>query len=140
MSYKSTNCDRDRDCDCGICFESLNLKCIDTSVQFDCGHYFHNKCIKPWCKKCIEDDTLPSCPLCRQIISNEYLDILDIDFYSNLNFNDIIISTRVIQLFAHIISNNIYSDKKKFLEYIEKYPNESDDIITMLQSYIMLNS
>ncbi len=72
-------------CDCSICFESLDMKSFDTSIQFDCGHYFHNKCIKPWCNKCIMNNLCPTCPVCRQIISDEYLDILNIDYCSKFS-------------------------------------------------------
>jgi len=129
MSYNIS----DNKCDCGICFESFNSKCIYTSI--DCGHYFHNNCIKLWCIKCIENNIQSTCPLCRNSISNEYLDVLDIDFYSN----DIIISSRAIQLFTYIISNNIHLDIKKLSKCIEKYPDEIDSVITMIRGYVMLN-
>ena len=77
MSNKILNCE------CGICLDNLQTMCLDESIQLECTHYFHCKCIKEWCMKCIDDRNEPTCPTCRQKISNEYLDILNIDFYSN---------------------------------------------------------
>ena len=39
-------------CDCGICFNSIDSKKIDYSIQLECGHWFHNNCIDPWCCRC----------------------------------------------------------------------------------------
>lgn len=57
---------------CGICFENINTKSIDISIQLECSHWFHSKCVKSWCKRCIESYTQPNCPFCEQTISNEY--------------------------------------------------------------------
>lgn len=123
-------------CDCGICFESINTKSIDSAVQFECGHYFHNSCVKPWCKKCIEDLSSPTCPLCRQTISNEYLDILNIDSYSN-NISSIE-QNHVMNLFSYIVFNWSLLNKTLLLDIILDHPEQLSEIIPMLQSYFTL--
>lgn len=69
------------DCgDCGVCLDSIVSKDMNHSIQLECGHWFHTKCTKIWCMTCIKNDDCPTCPLCRQNISDEYLDILDIHY------------------------------------------------------------
>ena len=125
-------------CSCVICFENINTKCIDISIELECKHWFHSKCIKPWCKRCLYDNSVPTCPFCRQTISNEYLDILGIDLHSTKN--DIFSITNSIELLTHIIKNKIFEDINKLTEYVDRYPNEIDNIIIMLENFIILNS
>lgn len=124
-------------CSCGICLENINTKCIDISLELECRHWFHSKCVKSWCVKCFENNTEPTCPFCRQKISNEYLDILGIDF--NSSNIDIISISNTIELFRYIIKNKIYEDKNKFIEYIDRYPNEMENISLMLENFMVLN-
>lgn len=124
-------------CICVICIENINTKCIDISIELECGHWFHAKCVKPWCVKCLDNDTQPTCPFCRQTISNEYLDILGIDFHSS-NI-DIISVTNTIQLFTYLIFNNIYEDKNKLTKCIDRYPNETENITRMIYNFMALN-
>lgn len=42
--------------ECTICFENVNK---NTGGQIDCGHSFHNDCLRPWIRK------NGSCPNCR---------------------------------------------------------------------------
>lgn len=71
--------------DCSICLEKLNIKNIEQSIELDCNHFFHTNCIKKWCKTCFSKinsinkfNNVLNCPLCRQTISDENLDILDL--------------------------------------------------------------
>ena len=73
-------------CDCGVCLSSIDSTHMDNSIQLECCHRFHNNCIKQWCEKCLDINKQPTCPFCRQIISNQYLDILNIDYFDS-NFN-----------------------------------------------------
>lgn len=120
-------------CDCSICFNQITIKKISHSIELECGHYFHNSCIKSWCKTCFNNKFCPTCPICRLQISNEYLNILGIDFdyYSNEKFVSSIKNT--IMLFEYIIHNKIYEDNDKLMKLIDKYPNEINDIIYMLE-------
>lgn len=121
-------------CDCGVCFSSIDSKHIDNSVQLECGHWFHSKCVRPWCERCLDKNTIPTCPLCRQTISNEYLDILGIDYFtSNDNFMSML---NTIQLFTYIVKNKLYEDEKKLQQYIQRYPEEIENIMVMLEFYI----
>ena len=121
-------------CDCGVCFSSIDSKHINHSIQLECGHWFHSACIKPWCERCLDKNTIPTCPLCRQNISNEYLDILGICYFtSNNNF---MLMMNTIQLFTYIVKNKIYEDEKKLQQCIQRYPDEIDNILRMLKFYI----
>jgi len=121
-------------CDCGVCFNSIDSKHIGYSIQLECKHWFHSQCVKPWCERCLDKNNQPTCPLCRQIISNEYLDILCIDYYTS--DDDYMLMMNTIQLLTYIIKNKHYEDKKKLQQYIQKYPNEIENIILMLNFYI----
>ena len=123
-------------CSCGICLENINTKCINYSIELECKHWFHSKCVKLWSTKCIDNNTQPTCPFCRQIISNEYLDILGIHFYSsNIDIiTNIVLISNTIELFNYIVKNKIYEDENKLLEYIERYPNEIENIILILEN------
>lgn len=121
-------------CDCGVCLSSIDSKHIDHSIQLECEHWFHSKCIIPWCERCLDKNDNPTCPLCRQNISNEYLDILGIDYFSSGdNFMSMI---NTIQLFTYIVKNKLYEDEKKLQQYIQRYPNEIENIMVMLEFYI----
>jgi hypothetical protein len=124
-------------CACGICFENINTKCTDVSIELECGHWFHSKCVRPWCKRCIDIENQPSCPFCRQTITNEYLDILGINLYST-NI-DIILMTNTIELFTYIIKNKIYEDENKLTKLIERYPNEIENIMVILNNFMVFN-
>lgn len=104
------------------------------TIQLECRHWFHSKCIRPWCERCLDKNDNPTCPLCRQTISNEYLDILGIDYFSSDdNFMSMV---NTIQLFTYIVKNKLYEDEKKFQQYIQRYPNEIENIMMMLEFYI----
>ena len=120
-------------CDCGVCLSSIDSTHMDNSIQLECCHWFHNKCIKQWCEKCLDKNKQPTCPFCRQIISNEYLDILNIDYFTN---SDIIKSSmNTIQLFTYIMNNKLYEDERKLKQYIARYPMEIENILIMLEIY-----
>ena len=118
---------------CGICFESLDSKQIDSCTELDCDHIYHDKCLKKWCTTCINNDSEPNCPLCRKDISGEYLDILGI----NKNFNQKMYSfhsmLNIFSLFEHIIKNKIYMDDDKLVKIMEDYPDEFDIIFLFLR-------
>lgn len=120
--------------DCGVCFSLIETKHIDHTVQFECGHWFHSQCVRPWCERCLDNNNQPSCPLCRQTISNEYLDILGIDYFTT--HDDFMSMINTIQLFTYIVKNKLYEDEKKLQQYIQRYPDEIDNIILMLEFYI----
>lgn len=109
-------------CDCGVCFSSIETKHIDYSIQLECGHWFHSKCVKPWCERCLDKNNQPTCPLCRQTISNEYLDVLGIHYFTSYDNFKLMVNT--IQLFTYIVNNKIYEDEKKLQQYIQIYFNE----------------
>ena len=121
-------------CDCVVCFNSIKSKHIDHSIQFECGHWFHSQCVRPWCERCLNNDNQPTCPFCRQTISNEYLDILGIDYFTTRNKFMSMINT--VQLFTYIVKNKLYEDEKKLQQYIQRYPAEIHNIIEMLVFYI----
>lgn len=120
---------------CSVCLNSIISKNINYSVQLECGHYFHNHCIKQWCNKCVKDNKCSKCPLCRSTISNEYLDILGIDLTSCDNYN---LMTNTVQLFTYIMKNKIYDDEKKLSKCLERYPDEIENIMNMLEFYIFM--
>jgi hypothetical protein len=134
MSNKNSN----KILECGICFESLDVKQIDYCTELDCNHIFHDKCLKKWCITCINQDYKPNCPLCRKDIDGEYLEILEI----NQNQNDInlIVVKNTMNLFQYIISNQLYKNLEELKKIKERYPNEFNNIYYMLEGYCMLNS
>jgi hypothetical protein len=125
--------------ECGICFESFNPKQIDKCTQIECEHIFHNKCLKQWCLTCVEKDFTPNCPLCRQDISGEYLDLLGIVVDSFYGIS-IISVQNTVNLFQYIIDNKLYLDNIKLKHFIERYPDEMTNIKNMLIGYSKLNS
>lgn len=128
----------DKILECGICFESLDLKQIDYCTELDCCHIFHDKCLKKWCNTCINQDYEPNCPLCRQDISGEYLEILEINpNQNNINLNA---TVKTINLFKYIVSNQLYKNVEDLKKIMEKYPDEFDNIYCMLIGYCALNS
>ena len=121
---------------CAICFDSIESKQIDFSTELDCGHLYHDKCIKVWCTTCINNDNEPNCPLCRKDISMEYLEILGI--YKNDN-EHICSIMNTMNLFQYIIRNKLYTDINKLEKIMESYPDELDNIYLLLEGYCMLN-
>lgn len=124
--------------ECGICFESLDSKQISYCTELDCYHIFHDKCLKNWCKTCVINNNKPNCPLCRNDISNENLEIIGIN--TNQTDTQIISSINSINLFNYIIDNKIYNDIEKLQKIMERYPNEFDNIYYMLDGYLVINS
>lgn len=124
--------------ECGICFEQLDSKQIDICTEIDCGHIYHDKCLKKWCIQCNEKEYTPNCPLCRKDISGEYLEILGINNYDKYD-NYFHISINSYELYRFIIDNKIYEDEDKFNELLEKYPNECENIVKMFQSHLLFN-
>jgi hypothetical protein len=122
---------------CGICFDSLELKQIDSSTELDCGHLYHDKCVKEWCIACIDKDNEPNCPLCRKDIPIEYLEILGINRNTNEQIQSMV---NTISLFQYIIKNKLYTDVGKFHKIMKNYPDEFENIYLMLEGYCMLNS
>lgn len=60
---------------CGVCLEPLD----DGSSVFQlvtCDHVFHQKCMKTWIGRCIQDDRCPQCPMCRNDITGGYTTII----------------------------------------------------------------
>lgn len=124
--------------ECGICFESLDSKQIDYCTELDCCHIFHDKCLKKWCNASINQYHEPNCPLCRKVIYGEYLEILGINSYQNVD--NLTSALNTMNLFQYIISNQIYKNINEIKKIMEKYPDEFDNIYFMLQGYYTLNS
>jgi hypothetical protein len=123
--------------ECGICLDSIELKHIDFSTELDCGHLFHDKCLKKWCISCLDNDTEPNCPLCRTDISGEYLEILGI---SQNETTSICTMIKTINLFQYIVKNKLYNDIDKLGRLMDNHPDEFDNIYHMLKGYCALNS
>jgi len=122
--------------ECGICFESLDSKQIDICTELDCSHLYHDKCLSQWCKTCIKDNNAPNCPLCRKDISKDNLDELGIDF-TKKSKSEILANS--VRLFQHIMTNNMYLDRPSLVRFIERYPEEMDNIIMMLEGIMLLD-
>jgi len=97
---------------------------------------FDNKCIRKWCNSCIDKNYEPNCPLCRTTISNEYLDILDIDYSSK---NNLLKKHKIIQLYLYIVNNKIYEDIDKLEELNQQNLEEFMSVIQMIKRYFMSN-
>ena len=54
--------------DCAICLSSLSYSSDYFQLKY-CEHSFHKTCIEKWAKTCVQRDDLPSCPLCRSVVS-----------------------------------------------------------------------
>ena len=54
---------------CSICLIQHN----NTSKKLECNHIFHYECIKRWKITSINNNNIAKCPICRVIISNDYL-------------------------------------------------------------------
>lgn len=115
---------------CGICFESLNSKQIDSCTELDCKHIYHDKCLKEWCNTCIENNNEPNCPLCRKDILGEYLEILGINQNQNVQIYSML---NAINLFEYIIINKLFMDINKLRKIIEKHPEEFNNIYYMVE-------
>jgi hypothetical protein len=63
------------------------------------------------------------------------LDILGIDLTSCDNYN---LMTNTVQLFTYIMKNKIYDDEKKLSKCLERYPDEIENIMNMLEFYIFM--
>ena len=116
---------------CRICFDYIELKQIDLSTELDCGHIFHNKCVKEWCNNCVNNDNKPNCPLCRKVISGEYLEILGIVQNIDKQFDSIL---NTFNLLEYIIKNRLYMDIDKLNKIKENYPDEFKNIYFILRS------
>jgi hypothetical protein len=122
---------------CGICFDSVEPKQIDSTTELDCRHLYHDKCLKEWCNTCIDNDNKPNCPLCRKEILGEYLEILGINYNVDEQMDSIL---NTFNLFEYIIRNKLYMDIDKLHKIKENYPDEFENIYFMLKGYCMLNS
>lgn len=63
-----------KDKECIICLEliennnsSIDSKCKNLQIFEECNHInnYHSKCANEWINKCIGNNIIPSCPLCR---------------------------------------------------------------------------
>lgn len=123
--------------ECGICFESLDLKQIDLCTELYCDHTFHTKCLRVWCETCEEKNKNPTCPLCRECITSEYLEILGVREHLEKNSTQL---HNTVKLFTHIIKNKLYLNREKLVHFIARYPNEMNNIKMMLENFALLNS
>jgi hypothetical protein len=63
--------------DCPICFEAFgtkNIKTLETSIKDKkevCGHSFHKDCIDTWINSTKQQEGGPTCPVCRNVISED---------------------------------------------------------------------
>ena len=63
--------------DCPICFEAFgtkNIKTLETSIKDKkevCGHSFHKDCIDTWINSTKQQEGGPTCPVCRNVISQD---------------------------------------------------------------------
>ncbi|EEY54947.1 ubiquitin family RING domain-containing protein [Phytophthora infestans T30-4] len=51
---------------CSICWSKFGLTASGFVVTISCGHSFHCSCIDKWSGWCMNNGTLPSCPVCRR--------------------------------------------------------------------------
>lgn len=51
---------------CTLCWSTFGLTKPGFVITIGCGHSFHCSCIDEWSGWCSENETLPSCPVCRQ--------------------------------------------------------------------------
>lgn len=95
---------------CSICLLEITDKSISGgSNQLECGHYYHRVCIRLWCIECVQARKKQLCPYCKEEISNEYLDILDIRFSGQ---DASAHRARVDALYNYIIQNKIHQDMR----------------------------
>ncbi len=56
---------------CSVCQDTITTR--QSSTHTPCDHWFHHNCIQRW----ISARDTPTCPLCRQSLSDEFVGILD---------------------------------------------------------------
>jgi len=73
--------------ECCICLDKILT--IKTAFINDCGHYFHRKCIFKYMNICNNSNTSEEglCPLCRQRVNSDDLDLHEKYNSRHKNFN-----------------------------------------------------
>ncbi len=56
---------------CSVCQDTITMR--QSSTRTPCDHWFHHNCIARW----IRSRPTPTCPVCRQSLSDEFVEILD---------------------------------------------------------------
>lgn len=124
--------------DCGICFESLDPKQISSCTQLDCNHLFHDKCLRKWCEVCDKKKNKPNCPLCREKILPDTLDLLNLPQKSVKKRNEII--TNSVDLLKYILENKLYQNRENLSRFLERYPEEMNNILLSLETIHLVRS
>ena len=64
VAWNLTNhvCRENCDCLCSICLDQVETRV----VRLDCGHEYHQECIKEWFMKSSSEYMSVSCPMCKQ--------------------------------------------------------------------------
>ena len=57
---------------CAICLEDIVSE-EDIPNYFDCQHRFHSRCINGWIQTKLEEDSIPTCPTCKNECDITYL-------------------------------------------------------------------
>jgi len=65
----------DKNMECIICLDLIDLEKQDNEIFKDCEHKnnYHEECINNWVNECVDQNICPSCPICRkglEIIDN----------------------------------------------------------------------
>jgi hypothetical protein len=78
----------DKNNECIICFDLIDPEKQNIEIFNNCEHYnnYHVKCLNEWVLNCTNNNIIPSCPICRNII-NVYNNTSDIE---QNNYNIII--------------------------------------------------
>ena len=61
---------------CPICFEYEDMDNENRTIITQCGHKFHNWCLREWCEKSYAETYESKCPLCVRDITDECMHLL----------------------------------------------------------------
>jgi hypothetical protein len=58
---------------CSVCQDPITMR--QSTTRTPCDHWFHHNCIARWISSSVRDT--PTCPLCRQSLSDQFIEVLD---------------------------------------------------------------
>ncbi|CAD6444300.1 97c0a9ca-cf2c-4eea-a099-d67ea875c685-CDS [Sclerotinia trifoliorum] len=61
---------------CAICTERMDASEEFTKMEPCCQNLFHNECLRKWINSTIEMEQLETCPLCRHVLSDLFIDLV----------------------------------------------------------------